>query len=580
MLPNISSCFLSSSISLSFSYVGDIQALREVSFQLKRGELMAIMGPNGAGKTTLCYILSGIIPNIYGGERRGRVEVLGFDPWDRPIYETAERCGIVLQDPETQLVMPDVRMELSFGPSNLGIPKGEIHQRIQEALSIVGMEGYEERSPGELSGGEKQRIALAATLTMEPELLILDEPTSQLDPIGTSEVLTAIKRIKEKKGTTVLMTTHKTEEIVDLADRVLIIYEGRVTAYGSPRNVLTQVELLERVGVKIPQVSRYFHRLRSERGLDIEMPVNLEEARRGLRGLIEGGVVGVLRDISPGEREGDGKGGEPILEARNLTFHYLGPPEVVALRDVNIKIYEGEFVGIVGQNGSGKTTLVKNFVGLLRPTEGEVLFRGRDTREMSVGELSKRIGLILQNPDYQLFTISCWEEVAFGLRNMGMPKKEVEVRVREALKLVGLEEEHDAFPFRLSFGDRRKLAVAAIVSMGPEVLIMDEPTTAQDHGGRYMLADLAKKLHDEMGRTIIMITHDMDLIARYADRLVVMKEGQIILDKPTREAFKEVETLREAFLKPPQITRLALALKDQGVPEEVLTVEEMWRAVF
>jgi energy-coupling factor transport system ATP-binding protein len=561
---------------LSFSYVGDIRALRGVSFQLRRGELLAVMGPNGAGKTTLCYILSGIIPNIYGGERRGRVRVFDFDPWDRPIYETAERCGIVLQDPETQLMMPDVRMELAFGPSNLGVPKAEIDRRIREALHIVGMEGYEERSPGELSGGEKQRIALAATLTMEPELLILDEPTSQLDPIGTSDVLAAIKRIKER-GATVLMTTHKTEEVVDLADRVLILHEGVVAAYGSPREVLTQVGLLEKVGVKVPQVSRYFHSLR-EQGLKTGMPINLEEAVESLRDLIERGMVRVDSELDLRGRRGVRKG-EPILEARDLTFVYPGPPEVVALRDVDITIHEGEFVGIVGQNGSGKTTLVKNLVGLLRPTKGAVFFKGRDTGEMSVGELSRSIGLILQNPDYQLFTISCWEEVAFGLRNIGVPKEEVEKRVMEALRLVGLEEEQDAFPFRLSFGDRRKLAVAAIVSMGPQVLIMDEPTTAQDHKGRYMLADLAKRLHDEMGRTIIMITHDMDLIARYADRLVVMKDGRIILDEPTREAFQKVELLEEAFLKPPQIMRLALALKDRGVPPGILTVEEMWKAV-
>ena len=563
---------------LSFSYVGGIVALRDVSFQLKRGELLAVMGPNGAGKTTLCYIISGIIPNIYGGERKGKVQVFDFDPWDRAIYEIAEKCGIVLQDPETQLMMPDVRMELAFGPSNLGVPKEEIYRRIGEALRIVGMEGYEDRSPRELSGGQKQRVALAAVLTMHPELLVLDEPTSQLDPIGTSEVLTAIRTIKEERGATVIMTSHKTEEITGLADKVLILHEGRVAAYGSPEEVLTQVELLEKVGVKVPHVAQYFHKLREKRREEVGIPITLEDAVRRLRRLIDEGAVKVNEDVDFGGAEARRKG-TPILEAKDLTFVYPGPPEVVALRDVNLKIYEGEFVGIVGQNGSGKTTLVKNFVGLLRPTEGQILFEGKDTRDVSVGELSRKVGLILQNPDYQLFTISCWEEVAFGLRNIGVPKEEIEGRVREALRLVGLEEEYDAFPFRLSFGDRRKLAVAAVVSMGPKVLIMDEPTTAQDHKGRYMLADLAKDLHDKLGRTIIMITHDMDLIARYADRLVVMKDGRIILDKPIREAFQEVDVLKEAFLKPPQITRLALALRDRGVPGGVLTVEEMLEVV-
>lgn len=560
---------------LSFQYEGGVEALKNVSFEVKKGEFLAILGPNGAGKTTLCYILTGIIPNVYGGVRKGRVRVLDFDPWDQPIYETATKVGILLQDPEAQLVMPSVYAELAFGPANLGVPKEEILRRMREILKLIRMEGYEERHPRELSGGQKQRVALGAILMMMPEILILDEPTSQLDPIGTSEVLATIKKLKEM-GKTIIMTTHKTEEIAYLADKVLILYEGRVVAYGKPSEALSNVELLEKVGVKPPAVAVYFHKLRKS-GINVNPPIKIEDAVNLAKKLIKEELLEV-KNVKF-ERNRKAKKSDPIIEVKNVTFVYPGEPPVVALKNVNLTIYEGEFVGIIGQNGSGKTTLVKNIVGLLRPTKGKIYFRGEDVTKYTVGELSRKIGLILQNPDYQLFTLSCEEEIKFGLRNLGLPDDEIEKRVDEALKIVGLEHLRDKYPFALSFGDRRKLAVAAVVAMNPEVIIMDEPTTAQDYRGRYILADLAKRLNEKYGKTIIMITHDMDLVAKYAERLIVMWNGEILIDGPTREVFQMRDILEKAFLKPPQITRFAQQLKEFGVPPDVLTVDEMFQAL-
>jgi len=268
-----------------------------------------------------------------------------------------------------------------------------------------------------------------------------------------------------------------------------------------------------------------------------------------------------------------------VLEARNLTYRYPGYPPVTALRGVNLQVREGEFLGIVGQNGSGKSTLVKHFVGLLRPTEGQVLFRGQPVSRFSVGDMARRVGLVLQNPDYQLFTISAREEIRFGLRNLKLSPKEIEVAVEEALRWVGLEEEAELFPFRLSFGDRRKLAVAATVALDPDVLILDEPTTAQDYRGRYQLAEIARRFHEEKGRTVIMITHDMDLVARYAHRLIVMWEGQILLDGPTAQVFGQTEELARSFLRPPEANRLARLLAPWGIPPDILTLDELLHAV-
>ena len=556
---------------LSFQYEGGNEALKDVNFEIKRGEFFVVMGPNGAGKTTLCFILGGIIPNMYGGIRKGKVNVLGFDPWDHPIYETAKKVGILLQDPESQLVMPSVFAELAFGPANLGVPKEEIFRRIKEAVRIVGLEGFEDRHPRELSGGQKQRAALGAVLTMMPELLVLDEPTSQLDPLGTLEVLAAVRRLKEM-GITIIMTTHKTEEIAYLADKVLILNEGEVVAYGYPRDVLSNVELLENVGVKPPAVTTYFYELK-KRGIgNIDLPILFEDAVNLAKKMIHDNLLKVNK--AEFKKDSQSKG-TPIIEIKDVTFTYPGEPPVTALKNINLTIHEGEFIGIVGQNGSGKTTLVKNIVGLLKPSKGKILFKGEDVSKYTVAELSKKIGLILQNPDYQLFTLSCEEEIKFGLKNIGVPEDEIKERIEEALRFVGLEHLRDKYPFALSFGDRRKLAVAAIVAMNPEVIIMDEPTTAQDYKGRYILADLAKKMHDEHGRTIIMITHDMDLVAKYAERLIVMWNGEILADGPTREVFQMHDILEKAFLKPPQITRFAQELKDEGVNPEVLTIEEM-----
>ena len=244
-----------------------------------------------------------------------------------------------------------------------------------------------------------------------------------------------------------------------------------------------------------------------------------------------------------------------------------------------MQIHQGEFVGIVGQNGSGKSTLVKCFVGLLRPQEGACLFRGQDIRKLSVGEIARRVGLVLQNPDYQLFTASCRDEIRFGLRNVGVPPDEIEPRVDEALRLVGLEEEADLFPFRLSFGDRRKLTVAATMALGPEILIMDEPTTAQDHRGRYQLAELARRFHEEKDGTVVMITHDVDLIARYAHRLIVFHEGRVLLDGLTAEVFTQVEEIKKSFVVPPVAAQLARELAAVGVPQQVMTLEELYQVL-
>ena len=566
---------------VTFTYEGGVVALRDLNLTARKGEFVVVLGANGAGKSTLCYLLSGIVPHIYGGRRLGHVSVAGLDPWDEPLYVTSQRCGVLMQDPEVQLFMPTLRAELAFGPANLGMARDEILRRSQAALALVRLEGLEEHNPRDLSGGQKQRAALAAVLTMNPQVLVLDEPTSQLDPLGRWEVVEAIERLKQKGDLTIVMTTHETEEILRLADQVLVLERGETVLQGPPAEVFAQAERLEEAGVKTPALILVQSKLlEREAGHLGEERVNLSVSQVAdqTREAVGAGRLAVRPDALP-QRRSMAPDAPVILEARDLTVEYPGPPRVVALRDVNVRIRQGEFVGIVGQNGSGKTTLVKCFVGLLQPRKGEVLFKGKNIRKFSVGEIARRVGLVLQNPDYQLFTASCRDEVRFGLRNVGVPPEEMEQRVEEALRLVDLSEEADLFPFRLSFGDRRKLAVAATMALDPEVLIMDEPTTAQDHRGRYQLAELARRFHEERQGTVLMITHDVDLIARYAHRLIVLYQGQVLLDGPTAEVFTQVEELRKSFVVPPVAAQLAAELAPLGVPPQVMTLEGLQRVL-
>lgn len=551
---------------LSFTYPDGNKVLKNINLKVPKGQIVAVMGANGAGKTTLCHHLTGVIPHIFKGTTEGRAIVGGMDVYEHPVYELAQKVSFVTQDPEGQLINPDVLMEVAFGPENIGLPREEIIRRAEWALEAVGLKGFESRSSSELSGGQKQRLALGAGLSMLPQVLVLDEPTSQLDPIGTTEVFEVLIDLKMRQGISTIMTTHAAEDVPRYADRVVVLSNGEIVASGTPAEVFRKVELLDRIGVEVSQVARVGY----EVAPDQPTWLTIEESKKQIVRLIE------QKKLAPKpmpQRPRTTKG-DVVLECVDLTFTYPGPPPVTALKNINLKVHKGEMIGVIGQNGSGKTTLVKQFLKVLRPTEGKVLLNGKDIKNFTTGSLATSIGLVLQNPDEQLFTISCKDEVEFGLRNLKLPEDEIKRRVDEALGFVGLREQWDTFPFRLSFGDRRSLSVAAVIAMRPEVIILDEPTTAQDYLGRHRIARLAKKLN-EAGHTVIMITHDMNLIAQYAERTVAMCQGEILLDGPTPEVFRQAETLKKTFIRPPPVCLLAQELEPYGVSGDIISVETL-----
>ena len=556
---------------LSYQYPGaSAPALRDVNLRVERGEFVGIVGPTGAGKTTLCLALNGTVPQFYGGRFFGRALVAGLDTLEHPIHDLARHVGMVFQDPEAQLLTTSVENEVAFALENLCVPPEAIRARVARALAAVRLQGLEKKRPHELSGGQKQRLAIAAALALEPDLLVLDEPTTQLDPVGQEEVFATVARLNREQGVTVVMASHAVEYLAEHATRLVILDQGQVLQVGPPRDVLAQVEQLEALGLRVPQVTRFYHLMQARGERLPTLPVTQDEALaqyRGLRGRWRIRSDGAAVAAFP-PREGP-----PLIEVEDLRHVY--PDGTEALRGVSLRVWPGEYVVIVGQNGAGKSTLAKHVVHLLEPTSGTVRVGGEDVRGLSTAALAQRVGFISQNPDNQIFTTRVEEEVAFALRARRVPEAEVQRRVAWALEEMGLAPHRDRHPLSLPKGDRARLVVAAVLAMGPDILIFDEPTTGQDPQGARRILDLSRRLQ-EQGKTVLVITHHLYLMPPYAERAVVMARGAILLDAPLRQAFHAVDVLRQSDLQPPQIVLFARALAAwEGVDLPILTEEEL-----
>jgi energy-coupling factor transporter ATP-binding protein EcfA2 len=546
-----------------------------LNLRINQGEFVAIMGENGASKSTICQMMNGIIPNSIGGRLIGQVLVHGLDTKESGIAELATKVGIVLEDPETQLFTASVKSEVAFGPENLNLPPEVIEERIRWALEVVRLSGYEERLPSSLSGGQKQRLAIAANIAMRPDILVLDEATSQLDPVGVEEVLSVVRELNQKYGMTILMATDASEMIARLMDRVVVLNQGKLVADGTPRQIFADTPLFRKIMIRSPQVSQLAVELTSAGHSMPTFPITVPEAARGLQKLV-GGIRPVLIEKDM-QKSADSK---PLsIQVEHLDYVYQ-PLDVHAVKDVSFGIRQGEFVALIGQNGSGKTTVLKNLLGLLRPTDGRVIVAGQDTQTTAVAEMARHVGFVLQNPDQQLFADTVEDEVAYGPKNLKLEKELVEKRVTDSLQLVGLTDKRKEFPPALSKGDRAKVVIASALALDPSIIILDEPTTGQDYKGCHQIMQIAQSLHAQ-GRTVVFVTHHMALVAEYAERVIVLCGGKVILDDVTEEVFARPKVVRQACIIPPQITELGQALPPAlGLPRTPLTVQTMRAAVL
>ncbi len=531
---------------LSFVYQGQGQpALDRVDFGQEEGELVVVIGKEGAGRSTLCYSLNRLIPTFKYGRLTGRIRILGEDISSKRVSQMAHQVGLVFQDFESQLFSTNVELEIAFPLENLAIRREDIEGRIKESLSITGLSGFESRDPTTLSGGEKQRLAIASVIATRPKILVMDEPTTDLDPQGREELL-SLSSCLRTQGTTLLLVQTEIEGSLD-AERIVVISQGRIVKEGHPHEILIDADLLEENGVRPPQIPKLF---RGEKGI----PLTLEEAAELFQRSNWRIQEERYRSLLQQDKEREAACGEVIIEAEGIDHLYPGAKR--ALSGVDLKIREGEFVALVGQNGSGKTTLAKHLNGLLKPTEGIVRCFGRNTKEMRVSELARSIGYCMQNPDHQIFSSTVFEEVLFAPKNFGFSKEKAEEAAEKVLQDLDLTKYRQEDPFFLSKGQRQRVATASILAGSPLVLILDEPTTGLDYPETRRLMDLLKKINQE-GQTVIVITHSMWIVAEYAHRAVVMKDGQIYLDGPTREVFREEERLREVSLRVPEITALS-----------------------
>ncbi|WP_143528282.1 ABC transporter ATP-binding protein [Rubrobacter xylanophilus] len=553
---------------LAYRYRGQERpALRGVDLEVGEGEFVVIMGHSGAGKSTLCAALNGLVPHFFRGRMEGEVRVCGRSTRGRRVGELAREVGLVFQDFEAQLFSTNVELEVAFGPENFAVEREEMVHRIRESLRLVGLEGFEDRQPATLSGGQKQRLAIASVLAMEPSIVCLDEPTTDLDPAGKQSIFGISRRLREREDVTLIVVEHETEETLG-ADRIVVLREGAVLADRPAREILGNVELLEDARVMPLSVPRFFR----ERGVrEGEVPLTPGEGVREFRRRRWRVNPGRHRKLVEEDRARERSYGEPIIEVEGLVHRY--PNGVAALEGVDLTVQRGEFLAVIGQNGSGKTTLVKHFNGLLEPSEGSVRVGGEEAREQGLLRLGQRVGYVFQNPDHQIFSDTVWDEVAFGPRIRGFGAGEVRERVAEALAAVGLEGFEKEDPFGLTKGERQRVAVASVLAVRPEVLILDEPTTGLDYAEQRSMMELVRRLN-EAGSTIIVVTHAMWVVAEYAHRAVVVRDGRPVLSGSVREVFAREEELRAAALRPPHIVSMSNALGYTA-----LSVEELLRIV-
>ena len=526
--------------------IGTHRAIDEVNLDIEPGQFIAILGHNGSGKSTLAKHMNAIL--VPSG---GTMWVDGKDTKEEEnLWDVRQTAGMVFQNPDNQIIGTVVEEDVGFGPENLGVPTEEIWQRVEKSLSAVGMIEYRHHSPNKLSGGQKQRVAIAGVVAMCPKCIVLDEPTAMLDPNGRKEVLRTVEELRKREHVTVILITHYMEEVIG-ADRVIVMDQGHVVMDGTTREIFSQVELLKKYRLDVPQVTMLAHGLK-QRGLDIkegilttnELIEALEKAG-DWRQNQKKTYVGHAETVVKKEKKEN-----PILKLEHIEYVYSSGTayEKRALKDINLDIYEGEFVGVIGHTGSGKSTMIQHLNGLMKATSGALYYNGENIydEKYNLRQLRNNVGLVFQYPEHQLFEIDVLTDVCFGPKNQGLTEEECKKRAIEALELVGLSEKYyDTSPFDLSGGQKRRVAIAGVLAMRPKVLVLDEPTAGLDPKGRDEILDQIAYLQKERNLTVILVSHSMEDIAKYVDRIVVMNKGRKMYDGEPKEVFAHYKELEK-----------------------------------
>lgn len=550
------------------------EVLHNVNLDIAQGEKVLLLGPSGGGKSTLALALAGIIPRSVEAELTGEVLVDGVDPQIAGIAAMCRKIGILFQDPDTQLCMTTVKDEIAFGLENMGLSRTEMESRICSSLAMTGISDRRLANSQQLSGGFKQKLGLACLLAMDQEMLILDEPTANLDPAATDEMFSLLEQLATHSNKTLLFIEHKLDDLLAYLDRVIVLDDrGRVVADGGPRNIFQyELEKLLELGVWVPRLCMAARELEQQGMVWPAFPLTMVEWEEGLaaRGISLNGSMDqagasllAARPLPLAD--------PPLLELERVAFNY-GDSNV--LGDVSFTIATGEFVALLGANGSGKSTLVQLLVKLLVPTKGTIRFGGKQLDKLSIKELMRQVGFVCQNPEHQFVRDTVEDELAYGLRILGFSEDQLRIRVDELLQRFKLAPYRNQNPFSLSQGQKRRLSVAATLTGEQRLLILDEPTFGQDYQNTVALMALLQELNQE-GKTIVIVTHDMELVKRYASRVLLLHERKLLYQGAPELFFEEEGLLSQAAMKRPLSDRLEAwrmaymeAIRDAGALAE------------
>ena len=544
--------------------------LKDISLSVPEGQFLAILGHNGCGKSTLAKHFNAILTPT-----AGKVTVAGIDTSDEErLFDIRQTVGMVFQNPDNQLVATIVEEDVAFAPENMGVPQPEIRQRVDEALKQVDMYEYRDHAPHQLSGGQKQRVAIAGVIAMQPKCIVMDEPTAMLDPKGRREVMKTIRMLNKEKGITVVLITHYMDEAAQ-ADRVVVMDGGKIIMDNVPKKIFSRVKELRAVGLDVPQVTELCDML-IEKGVDISPEIIHEQECAEALFMLTKGRSAV---IPPKPEESVEDNRSVVLTADKVTYKYsVGTPfEKTAVDSVDLEIREGEFVGIIGHTGSGKSTLIQHFNGLVKPTSGRVLVDGADIwgRGVNIRDIRFKVGLVFQYSEHQLFEETVAKDIAYGPKNMGLTEEEIKQRVVSAAESMDIVKLLNKSPFELSGGQQRRVALAGVLAMDPEVLILDEPAAGLDPKGRDKILGQIKQYHEKYGKTILLVSHSMEDIVKYAGKVLVMNKSRLFCYDTVDRVFARTEELAKIGLDVPQVTRMSHILKSLGtdIGNDIYTTE-------
>ena len=550
-------------------------ALNNISLSIEAGEFVGIIGPSGSGKTTLASIFSGAIPHHYSGELSGIVKIAGQETKNLALTNIACLIGSVIQDIDAQMVAANVEDEILFGLENFGVAHNEIPNRIDEALQIVGISDLRNRDLDTLSGGQKQKVAIAAILALKPKVMVLDEPTCALDPVSSKMIFSILKDLNKNFGITVVVIEQKVALLSEYCKRLVVLSNGTLSLDLPVSQALKNIDLLYSIGINYPRTTHLVNDLQRESVCSkSDLPVSVEDTVNTIVNTINSGNSLVSHDDSHSECDEDkravafdfsnesqnlAQNSSPCLSLQNVSFSY--PSGVSALEKVSFDAYPGELVTLVGRNGAGKTTVTKIINGLLKPSSGSIFIDGKNTSNMKISQIAHYVSTLFQNPDRQLCKDTILEEVAFSCILLGESVKEANNHAMQVIEKLNLDP--NASPFMLSRGQRQMVALAATVVTKPKILVLDEPTCGLDYMECLRIMQVVEDLRDH-GCCVIMVCHDMEVVLDFATRLIVVNDGHILEDGSISHVFENKSICDEAALCAPLLCAVSQGLVKNG----------------